>query len=149
MSLSAQAQFDCNIERLNEIGKKIIAVDQTNRVKYLAMLRDTTLPDDDRKHAIAKLIEDGLADDKQNIETITPIIANCGLPKGAMNKNPIVDGIFYVVLHAPLEICLKYYPLFKAANLRGDIPDDRITLLEKRIHDWQAIRKRNEENKQP
>lgn len=70
--------------------------------------------------------------DEANQRRLEQLLSHCGWP-GELDKKRAAFSAFLIIQHAPLDYQLKYFEMVKAANGRGEIPNEKFVWLVDRI----------------
>ena len=70
--------------------------------------------------------------DEANQGELERMLNQCGWP-GTLDKKRAAFSAFLIIQHAPLDYQLKHFEMVKAANRRGEIPNDKFVWLVDRI----------------
>lgn len=124
----------------DECGQKALAAkyalmhsdDQALRGRYIKVLqaeyRNKNF-DQKEKDKLEIKISDT---DEANQRALEHLLSQCGWP-GMLDKKRAAFSAFLIIQHAPLDYQLKHFEMVKAANGRGEIPNDKFVWLVDRI----------------
>lgn len=110
----------------------MLSDDQALRGKYITILEKEHAKagvDQVEKERLERSISE--TDDRNRIE-LDQLIQTCGWPKNLDGKRAALSA-FLIVQHAPLPYQLKYFPMIKAANSRGEISNEHFVWLVDRV----------------
>lgn len=110
----------------------MLSDDQALRGRYIEILERENAKvsvDAAEKAKIEDLI---LAGDSRNQEELDRLIKLCGWPK-SIDNGKAVRSAYFVIQHAPLPYQLRYLPVVRGANKRGEISNEKLASLEDRI----------------
>ena len=123
---------ECHDASLAKKYAHMHSTDQALRGKYIDILEK-----EHAKVSIDQAEKDRLevsiseTDEKNQIE-LDRLIKSCGWPKKLDGKRAAFSA-FLIIQHAPLPYQLKYFPMIKAANSRGEISNEHLAWLIDRI----------------
>ncbi|WEF33257.1 DUF6624 domain-containing protein [Pseudoduganella chitinolytica] len=123
---------ECEDPVLAATYSRMLSDDQALRGRYIEIL--------EREHAKVSVdaaekanIEDSiLAGDAKNQEELDRLVKRCGWPK-RIDNGKAARSAYFIIQHAPLAYQLKYLPVVRGANKRGEISNEKLASLEDRI----------------
>ncbi|MBB3219844.1 DUF6624 domain-containing protein [Pseudoduganella umbonata] len=123
---------ECEGSALASIYSRMLSDDQALRGRYIEILERENAKvsvDAAEKAKIEDLI---LAGDFKNQEELDRLIKLCGWPN-SIDNGKAVRSAYFIIQHAPLPYQLKYLPVVRGANKRGEISNEKLASLEDRI----------------
>lgn len=129
---AAARSVECDNATLTKKYAHMISEDQALRGRYIEILElehQKKTVDPAEKEKIENSIID--SDEKNRIE-LDQLIARCGWP-GKLDEKRAARSAFFIIQHAELPYQLKYLPLIKAANRRGEVSNEHLAWLVDRV----------------
>ena len=97
----------------------------------LKSILERVLKSDQETRTNGSGIDEGI--DKENQQLVVSIIENCGFPTAEQHGSKSVEAVFLVIQHAGKKLRETYFPLIKQSAEKGDIPWNRVALMEDRM----------------
>ncbi|QNA90550.1 hypothetical protein G4G28_22315 [Massilia sp. Dwa41.01b] len=123
---------ECDHTRLAKQYAGMLEEDQALRGRYIEILEREHKKrpvDAAEKERIENTI---LATDEKNQRELDRLIERCGWP-GKLDKKRAARSAFFIIQHAELPYQLRYLPVIKAANRRGEISNEYMAWMVDRI----------------